>query len=209
MSADDPEEAVEQDVDEPGGMSERTAKVVLVVVACGAMWGIVAALPEVAYVVVGVLGCLTWQRAHGWIGRRQGSGEEEVEPEDEPDVAEALRSLSGGGSHVLLTRLQKEIGAPDTKTVRRLLKAAGIRVRSGVRTPAGNGPGVHQADIPASPPGEEAPVGGSCLCRSGNNANANNASAGMPEEELRVVRIGTDGKIIYDPKDTIRHHRVK
>ncbi|WP_452536595.1 hypothetical protein [Paenibacillus chitinolyticus] len=56
---------------EAGGMSERTARLVLVAVLLLAMWGVVAAVPETAYVVVGVLLCLAWQRATRWFARRR------------------------------------------------------------------------------------------------------------------------------------------
>ena len=47
-----------------------------------------------------------------------------------------------------------------------------------------------------------------CCCRSGDNANANNAAGEGTEEGFRVVPIGTDGRIVYDPADAHRHHSV-
>lgn len=183
-------------------MSDRAARLVLLAVACLAMWGIVAVLPETAYVVVGVLGTVGVQRARAWwVGRRQAPAE------DEPrlDVAAALRRLVGDDRGVLLTRLRDDLGVADTKAVRALLDEAGVRVRSGVRTRAGNGPGVHQEDIPAPPPAHDE----GCCCRSGANANGNNAAGGEGEEGLRVERIGQSGYVVRDPADTIRHHQVR
>ncbi|MFJ2568163.1 hypothetical protein ACIO02_35460 [Streptomyces sp. NPDC087568] len=190
-------------------MSERTARLILVAVLLLAMWGIVAAVPETAYVVVGVLLCLGWQRAAGWLARRRQADEEELTVDEPaaPDVAAALRTLSGDGHHVLLTQLQKAVGAPDTKAVRALLKAAGIRVRGGVRASAGNGPGVHRDDIPPAPPTESGDPSEGCCCRSGNNANANNDDGEGSEEGIRVRR--TDGGFVfYDLADPHQHHRV-
>ncbi|MFE7232543.1 hypothetical protein ACFVAF_18155 [Streptomyces sp. NPDC057596] len=202
MSTTEPEET------EPDGMSDRTARLILAAVLLLAMWGIVAAVPETAYVVVGVLLCLGWQRAAGWLARRRQDDEDEPATEEAPDVAAALRTLSGDGRHVLLTELQKAVGAPDTKAVRTLLKAAGIRVRSGVRTPAGNGPGVHQDDIPAPSPTESGAHDPGCCCRSGNNTNANNAPADPSQKGLRVEPIGLAGAVVRDPADAVRHHQV-
>ncbi|MFB6771120.1 hypothetical protein [Streptomyces sp. NPDC056337] len=187
---------------EPGGMSDRTARLVLLAVACLAMWGIVAVLPETAYVVVGALGTIGAQRARTWwAGRRQAPAEDE----HRPDVVDALRRLVGDDRGVLLTRLRDDLRVADTKTVRVLLDEAGVRVRTGVRTGAGNGPGVHQDDIPAPPPAHD----DGCCCRSSANANANNTTGGETGEGLRVERIGQSGYIVRDPADTIRHHQVR
>lgn len=183
-------------------MSERTAKVVLLTVALLAMWGIVTVLPETAYVVVGILGCLGWQRVGRWIGKRRDRREDE-DQEEPPDVAEALRLLGQHGDHVLLTQLRKRLGVADTKAVRALLKESGIRVRSGVRTPAGNGPGVHRDDIPqAPPPREKGPVGGPCRCSS-------EPTTPTPTTELRVEPIGLAGAVVHDPAEAVRRHRIQ
>src|SRR5690606_22666848 len=162
-------------------MADRAARLVLLAVLLLAMWGIVAVLPETAYVVVGVLATLGVQRARAWReGRRHTGGEEPPRP----DVGAALRRLIGDDRGVLLTRLRD---APR------------------VRTAAGNGPGVHADDIPAPPPtGEDG-----CCCRSDANANANNAAGEGAGEGLRVERIGQSGYIIRDPADLIRHHEVR
>ncbi|MFD8251922.1 hypothetical protein [Streptomyces werraensis] len=188
--------------EEPGGMSERAARLILLAVLLLAMWGIVAALPETAYVVVGVLGTLGVQRARAWRAQRR---EEPDEEQPRPDVGAALRRLVGDGRGVLLTRLRDDLGAPDTKTVRQLLEAAGIPVRAGVRTGAGNGPGVHVDDIPAPPPAD----GDGCCCRSDANANANNGAGGTGGEGLRVEHIGQSAYILRDPADAVRHHPVR
>jgi hypothetical protein len=188
--------------EEPGGMSERTARLILAAVLLLAMWGIVAALPETAYVVVGVLATLGAQRAQAW---RAGRREQPADEEPAPDVAAALRRLVGDDRGVLLTRLRDDLGVTETKTVRALLATAGIPIRAGVRTRAGNGPGVHADDIPALPPATD----DGCCCRSGANANANNGAEGETQEGLRVDRIGQSGYILRDPADTVRHHKVR
>jgi hypothetical protein len=210
-AGEEPEAAAEgETAGEPGGMSERTAKAVLLVIVVGVMWGIVAAFPWLAYVIVGVLGTLGWQKARSWRARRRGDdAEDESEDEEGWDVGEALRRLVGDDRGVLLTRLRDDLKVADTKVVKQLLDAEGITWKA-VRTARGNGPGVHVQDIPAAPsPDTGGAHGGGCCCRSGDNNNGDNSDQEEPEEGLRVVPIGTDGKIIYDPKDTIRHHAVQ
>ncbi|MFI1287443.1 hypothetical protein ACH4VM_02845 [Streptomyces sp. NPDC020792] len=203
MSTTEPEET------EPGGMSERTARLILAAVLLLAMWGIVAAVPETAYIVVGVLLCLAWQRAAGWLARRRQDDEDGPAAEEAPDVAAALRRLVGDDNGVLLTALRDHLKLPGTKAVRGLLDAAGIRVRAGVRTRMGNGPGVHQDDIPAPSPTESGAHDPGCCCRSGNNTNANNAPEDPSQKGLRVEPIGHAGAIVRDPADATRHHQVR
>ena len=188
--------------DEPGGLSERAARLILLAVLLLAMWGIVAALPETAYVIVGVLGTIGAQRVRAWRTARRAKPAAE---ESERDVVAALNRLVGDDRGVLLTRLRDDLGAADTKPVRTLLDTAGIPVRAGVRTRAGNGPGVHTDDIPTPPP---TPVEG-CCCRSDANANTNSGAERGTEEGLRVERIGQSGYILRNPADTVRHHTVR
>jgi hypothetical protein len=185
------------ETDEPQGMSERTARVLLTGVLLLTIWGVVAALPETAYVVVGIASTLGWQRCRAWREAREEAGEQDNE--QPVDVVAHLRALGAGGGHVLLTRLQSAAGLPDTKAVRALLDAAGIRVRTGVRAGGKNGPGVHQDDIPAPPPADDAAPSGRCLCSSGANANTNNG----PSVERREW-----GVTITDPTDQNRQHQV-
>lgn len=192
------------DAGESGGMSERTARAILVAVLLLVMWGIVAALPETAYVIVGVLGTLAVQRARAWRAARRSDETNPWEPVP-PDISGALRRLVGDDRGVLLTVLRDDLQLPDTKAARTLLAEAGIRVRSGVRTSAGNGPGVHADDIPPAPP---LPDEG-CWCRSDANANTNNGSERGGREGLRVERIGQSGYILRDPADSVRRHTVR
>ncbi|MFF7949118.1 hypothetical protein [Streptomyces griseorubiginosus] len=205
MSGGEATEALSEEAEEPRQMNERTAKAIIFVIAAAVLWGLVVAFPWVAYVVVGVLGTLGWLRARAWITDHRSSRDDEPE-EEQPDVVEALQHLGQRGDSVLLTRLRKHLRVADTKTVKALLKDEGIRVRTGVRTPAGNGPGVHHEDIPAPPPAVESGHGDGCCCRS--EPTTPTPTTG-PEEGLRVVPLGLEGKIVYDPKDTVRHHRVK
>lgn len=181
--------------------SERAARLILLAVLLLAMWGIVAVLPETAYVVVGVLGTIGVQRFQAW---RAGRREETAEEEPGPDVATALRRLLGDDKGVLLTRLRDDLKAPDTKFVKALLAAEGIPWKA-VRTREGNGPAVHRDDIPSPPP----PADGGCCCRSDDNANTNNAAGEGPGEGLRVEHIGQSAYIVRDPAEATRHHTVR
>jgi len=199
MSADEPEAADTEAVGEERQMSEGTAKAVLAVVVVAGLAGVIVAFSYVAYFVAGVLSCWGWQRVAGWIEAR---GEDvEDEAEEEPDVVEALRYLGRDGDHVLLTQLQKRLGVKDTKAVRKLLKAAKISPRPGVRTPAGNGPGVHQKDIPAPPPVEATPSESGCSCRP-------EPTTPTPTTGTTVEAIGLAGVVVKDGSEAVRHHRV-
>ncbi|MFF5984402.1 hypothetical protein ACFY78_36725 [Streptomyces olindensis] len=190
---------------EPGERAEQAARLVLTLVAGLALWGVLVAFPYVAYVVVGVLGTVGWQKAQAWLHRRRRSDGETPAAAPPPDVGEALRRLVGDDNGVLLTRLRDDLKVPDTKVVKRLLEAEGIPWKA-VRTSAGNGPGVHKADVPPAPSPVADGHGDRCCCRSGDNANSDNASEGEPREGFRVVRIGTDGRIVYDLADRHLYH---
>lgn len=208
MSAEDtqPEEQPAEEAAEPGERAERTARLVLTLVAGLALWGVLAAFPYVAYVVVGIMGTLGWQRARAWLRGRRSSEGEKPEETPAPDVGEALRRLVGDDKGVLLTILRDDLKLPDTKAVKALLKAEGIPWKAG-RTREGNGPSVRRDAIPPapSPPAAES-HGEGCCCRSGANANSNNAREDEPREGFRVVPIGTDGRIVYDLSDTHPYH---
>jgi hypothetical protein len=206
--------STEAPAEQPAAAEEQSNRFagacVLAIVGGGALFGVVTAFPESAYVVVGVLGTVGVQRGRGWLAQR-GEQATEDEPEEAPvDITEHLRALSDGGtSSVLLTQLKTAAGLPDTRAVRNLLDAAGIPVRSGVRTSAGNGPGVHQDDIPAPLPAEGDTSSGRCLCSSEANANANNGPQAGPGEGLRVEAIGHAGRVVHDPAESHRHHQVR
>jgi len=129
-------------------------------------------------------------------------GDDQVE--DEPDPAplptgpsaaetHALAaSLTASGTSVLLTRLASDLAAlypgwePSTKAVRALLAEAAVPTRPGVRTPDGNGPGVHHQDVPPLPsPTDTAPVP-PVVANVGPvqaaNANANNTAGPITRE---------------------------
>ncbi|MFF1962943.1 hypothetical protein ACFVW5_04845 [Streptomyces sp. NPDC058232] len=92
-----------------------------------------------------------------------------VEPSPDPspeDLARALHHLYRGGSGVLHTALAEHLPLPSTKAVKRVLDGAGIAHRPGVRTPVGNGPGVHHHDFPPLPLSQEGPQGEGCWRRS-------------------------------------------
>ncbi|MDX3645310.1 hypothetical protein [Streptomyces sp. MB09-02B] len=127
------------------------------------------------------------------------TGEEPAGP-DPQDVTDLVRDLIGDDRGILLTALRQPLQAADTRAVREVLSEAGIRVRDGVRTAGGNGPGVHRHDLPPLPPALDSPAVGSLTCTNAANANANN--------ELRVEsREGMT--IITDPADRHRAHSLK
>ncbi|MCI3271409.1 hypothetical protein [Streptomyces cylindrosporus] len=204
----EPEEPTAEaaDAEEPGERAEKAARLVLTVVAGLALWGLIAAFPWIAYVVVGILGTVGWQKIRAWSAARRGETAEPAEEPAAPDVGEALRRLVGDDKGVLLTALREDLKLPDTKAVKALLAAEGIPWKAG-RTRAGNGPSVRREDIPAAPsPVAGGPHRDGCCCRSGGNTNSNNDPETGSGEGLRVVVIGNDGKIIYDPRDNTSHH---
>ncbi|MGX1301388.1 hypothetical protein RKD35_002876 [Streptomyces albogriseolus] len=150
-----------------------------------------------------------------WWSRITSPGQPEQEPADTPDeepadspaeepdeapeeaaaeppappspeaIAGALHHLYRGGSGVLLTTLRQHLSLPHTRAVREVLGGAGIRVREGVRTPGGNGPGVHTHDFPPLPPSPD-PSPGDVVC-AGESTNNNNANAESgPQKGLRA-----------------------
>jgi hypothetical protein len=85
---------------------------------------------------------------------------EEAAPDPSPEaVIRALHHLVQGGRGVLHTTLAQHLGLPDTGPVKRVLDEAGIRRRPGVRSVAGNGPGVHRQDFPPLSPAPSDPQG--------------------------------------------------
>ncbi|MET9729653.1 hypothetical protein ABZZ79_03000 [Streptomyces sp. NPDC006458] len=186
-----------EQADEPGEGGEpssRSRVVALFVVGLVVAWRLVAAFPELAYVVVGVFGTLGCQSFTVW---REGRHAEPVETAWQLDVGEALRRLVRDDRGVLLTVLRDDLQLPDTKAVKALLKADGIPWKA-VRTREGNGPAVHRDAIPAAPsPADTDAHGSGCCCRSSDNANSNNSAGEGSGEGIRVQR--TDGGlVIYD-----------
>lgn len=166
---------IEQPVGEEPEFLSRAAGGCVLAIGCGIAGCVVYAVPETGYFVAGLLATATVRKARGWVSRRRESDETEPEEQEPVDVVAVLQELGAGRESVLLTAVKDAAQLPDTKAVRALLDEAGIRVRAGVRTPDGNGPGVHADDIPApSPtPSDHSPTG--CLCSSeAANANTNN-----------------------------------
>lgn len=185
-----------EDVDEPRQMSERTAKIIVIVIAGAVMWGIVVAFPYIAYVVVGILCTLGTQKVRArWAGTASTGVSAPAEAE-QPDVREALRRLIGDDKGVLLTVLRDDLKLPDTKAVKALLQAEGIPWKAS-RTREGNGPAVRAEAIPPASSPVADPHRDGCCCRSGDNSNSNNAPPGGDEKGIRVERTDT-GVTIYD-----------
>ncbi|MCX4622805.1 hypothetical protein ACF09G_13050 [Streptomyces albogriseolus] len=183
---------------EPGPGSERAARLVLTGVLLLAMWGIVAVLPETAYVVVGVLGTIGWQKARSWARRRRGDDQEDDPDEtgdEQPEaVTETLHRLAE--PHVFLADFATARDL-STDTARAVLEALGIRVRRAVRNGTRTGVGVHRDDIPPLPrPPSGPPVGA--------------VDQGQPtnQQGVRVERTETGGYRIFDLDDPHRHHQV-
>ncbi|MFH8387681.1 hypothetical protein ACH4E7_43525 [Kitasatospora sp. NPDC018058] len=68
------------------------------------------------------------------------------------EIRAVLTEMTSGEVSVLLTAVAARLSSFDaawrnTGEVRALLAKNGIRVRDGVRTPNGNGPGVHHEDV--------------------------------------------------------------
>ncbi|MCI0386652.1 hypothetical protein [Streptomyces sp. CNQ085] len=172
-------------------MSERTARIILTGVLLLAMWGIVAALPEVAYVVVGVLGCLGWQRARSWLtARRDEPGEDGAEaPAGGPGVPELVAAMHDlADPHVHLSALAQALGfGKDTAPVRRLLAEAGVPTKA-VRMSGRTSTGVDRAAFPPLPsPPFDAPESVVAAGQS-NNSNSNNALVVERGEGMTIIR---------------------
>ncbi|MFC8277203.1 hypothetical protein ACFUJR_32665 [Streptomyces sp. NPDC057271] len=182
---------------------QRIAAGCLAVIGASFAGTIAIVVPETAYYTAGLLTAAGVRKARLWFAGRR--GDVEATDEEQPvDIVAVLQALGDDGGHVLLTRLREAAELPDTKTVRALLDAADIPVRAGVRTPDGNGPGVHQEDIPR----ESATPSGRCLCRSHANTNANNSGEQGPQKGFRVEAIGQAGAVVHDPADLQRHHAI-
>lgn len=195
------QEAEPTEAEEPGesgGMSERAARAILVLVAVGAVWGLVAAFPEIAYVIVGILATLAWQKARSWLTRRRGTelGEADTAaPADQQreTIHETLHRLAK--PHVFIADLAAETGV-SKEAARAVLESHGIRVRRAVRNGDTTGVGVHKDDIPPLPrPASETPV--------------EPVDQGQPTNQHGVRIERTDGGfIVYDLADTHRHHKI-
>lgn len=201
----------------PGEMSEWTAKAIVVVVGCGAMWGVVAAFPWVAYVVVGVLGTLGWQKARGWIGRRRSDEADEPDPKaDEtaagdaetwrvPTFHELCESLARVGTpHAHIAVLAHDLGTTPER-VREALDACGVQVEAVRMQGRGSSTGVKGDALPVPRP----PLGGVVAAGQPADNDNNNAEGDVPREGLRVEPIGLSGTVTYHPADAVRHHRTE
>lgn len=184
--------------DEPAAVEEREGGRVaggcVLAVTLGGAGAVAYAVPEVAYFVTGLLTAAGVRKARAWAAGRRGVVE--AVDEEQVDIVTALQAMAAGGGHILLTQLQATTGLPDTKAVRALLDEAGVRVRAGVRTTGGNGPGVHHDDVPPLPDAESGTPSEGCLCSSTANTNANNVPAAGAQEGLHVEPIGHAGAVV-------------
>jgi hypothetical protein len=214
VEADDAEEPGESG--EPDGMSERTAKIVMLVVGLLAMWGIVAVLPETAYFVAGIMACRGWEKARGWIGRRGEDEASEPEPEaDEtvvgaaetwrvPTFHELCESLARVGTpHAHIAVLAHDLGTTPER-VREALDACGVQVEAVRMQGRGSSTGVKGDALPTP----RSTLGGVVGAGQPANNDNDNASATTPEKGLRVEAIGQAGTVIHNPADAVRHHEI-
>ena len=172
----------------PSEQSERVARAVIVSVGVLAVYGIVVAFPYIAYFVAGIGACRGWQKTRGWLARRSHATEAGAAA-NQLDIAAALGSLLGDDRGVLLTALRDELKLPDTKAVKALLGQADIPWRAGVRTRAGNGPGVHRDDIAALSPSPGDGPGGGVVAGEDANTNANNTPVVERREGMTIIRM--------------------
>ncbi|MGW6009693.1 hypothetical protein [Streptomyces sp. NPDC055210] len=196
-------EAVEEEGEDEESSGRGPLIVLSAVIVVGA-WRLVAVFPEVAYIVVGSIGTIGVQKVRAWQAAREKGEESNVSEQSTPDVGEALRRLVGDGNGVLLTQLQLDLKLPNTKVVKALLEAEGIEWKS-VRTPKGNGPGVHKNAIPSTPSPADDSHGDGCCCRSEANDNTNTPSPTPRGERSRVRRIRS-ARATYNPNDNISRH---
>ncbi|MFG3090667.1 hypothetical protein ACGGAI_23885 [Streptomyces antibioticus] len=209
-----PEQAATESLADTGGADEQPSRiaggcVVLILVGVGVLVVkvVVTAAPYTAYFVAGILCTVGVQKARARWAKGRSDGQEDQEEATQPDVTAALRRLIGDDKGVLLTRLQKDLGLPDTKAVKALLKAEGIPWKAG-RTREGNGPSVRREAIPPAPsPAVTDAHGDGCCCRSDGNSNSDNGPFVGTGEGIRVERTN-GGYVIYDPADTHRHTTV-
>ncbi|MGW0034693.1 hypothetical protein ACWDXD_33370 [Streptomyces sp. NPDC003314] len=199
------DQAPELPVEEPEGTS-RVAGGCVLAIGLGIAGGVAYAAPESAYYVAGLLTAAGARKVRGWVAGRRETAEEEPDP---VDIVTVLQQLGEGGQHVRLTQIQEAASLPTTKTVRALLDAAGIPIRSGVRAGGKNGPGVHATDIPAPLPASGTPSE-ACVCAGhAANTNTNTTSGEGAGEGLRVDRIGHAGTVVHTPAEAARHHAVR
>jgi len=183
-----------EETTEPRQMSERTAKVILLVIAVGAMWGLVAVAPWVAYVVVGVFGTLGWQKARGWLAQRWGSRGDPSGPSDQvtlEDVVETLHAVANPNAFLADFAAAFDL---DTAAGRALLEGHTIRVRRAVRNGETTGVGVHRDDVPPLPhPLSDPPERG----------------VDLHNQRPTVEAIGLAGVVVKDGSEVGRRHRIQ
>lgn len=145
---------------------------------------------------------VAWCVAALWTAPSQADEPIEDEPDDlDPDdVTDLVRDLIGNEKGVLLTALCAPLRAADTRAVREVLAEAGIPVRPGVRTPGGNGPGVHRDDVPPLAPLPQADPVDVVVAGESANANTNNSLRVESREGMTIIN---------DPADRHRAHSLK
>ncbi|MEV3857744.1 hypothetical protein AB0J38_25890 [Streptomyces sp. NPDC050095] len=143
-------------------------------------------------------GVFAWCAA-AWAHAPAGEPDEEPVEDDEPavevalvepdpaDVTDVVRDVISTDRGALLTTLAGPLGVADTKAVRQVLAAADIPVREGVRTPAGNGPGVHRDDVPAPRPAPTTAPVGDVAAGEDANANTNNGPTVVVREGMTII----------------------
>ncbi|MFF3497394.1 hypothetical protein ACFYWS_39385 [Streptomyces sp. NPDC002795] len=173
-------------------------------VLCAAVVTVYAAARYRTWIAWGVLAwcAVAWAHAPNETPAEDDEQDAEEAPvaPDPADITDVVRDVIGPGRGALLTALVGPLGVADTKAVRELLAAADIPLRPGVRTPGGNGPGVHTDDMPTPRPAlDDADVG---VVAAGETANTNTNN--KPTVEAREGMT-----IITDPADSHRTHNLR
>ncbi|MEI5100318.1 hypothetical protein RB200_19545 [Streptomyces sp. PmtG] len=186
--------------------------VILGGLACG-LWLLVRAVPWLLWALVALWCWAAWRSGRALAERPAEpstgpSGEAVQGPVLDPDtVARALHDLASPGVHIV--PLARALGA-TTQTARTALREMGVPVADGVRMQGrGVSPGVRAADMPPLP---AAPAHGApsvVAAGQASNNNSNNTPGPTRREGLRVEHIGASGRLVTDPTETIRHHKVR
>ncbi|MFF9894956.1 hypothetical protein [Streptomyces longispororuber] len=118
------------------------------------------------------------------------------------DLRESLATV--GTPHAHLAVLAADLGTTSER-VREALLQHGVPVETVRMRGRGSSTGIKGDALPTRAPSPGGVVGAG---QPANNDN-NNAPVAPTQKGLRVERIGQGGRLITDPAETIRHHKVR